>query len=393
MSMGGGGGAGVTCGDSEGRVADGGDAGTMPSVTDGYDRYGYDRATPIRRITELRDAVVFDHGGGLMEAFRESDGGSLSIAFVPANGPGGRCVIAVDGLGQEAHAYDGPEVTKEVFEAIVSSPDIRAAAAERLAGANAWPLLKVGDVTTLSALRGMVAASSGVRPGSMPSPSDIDTGDFSHALGGPAARPDIVAMQTPADPDIARRVAEIGLAPTLDRVAFSDGLERSRHINPHGCFVDGKSPEELDGAKMFLSPSGLTGCAVLPDGDIVGVFNADPNHSGVAKVMLELAKQNGGTKMDCYGTGLVRIYERCGYEAVAQVPFNADYVDDTPFNALLLQERPPVFVLKVRENPEDRHETPLENLLRLPSFDDPEDGYGDALGYRDELLARQEAGR
>lgn len=190
-------------------------------------------------------------------------------------------------------------------------------------------------------------------------------------------------------------VDDIGMA-VSDHATFSRALDSGRANNPHGAWVDPKTPEELaeHNAITLLSDDGLAGIAIEADGNIVGAFkNIASAYRGAIGDMLLTARKLGGTKMDCYGRQLVSKYERAGYVPVARIPFNAEYVDD----AALLAEKPDVYVMMknadsfedaVRKyaNDDVPHLTP-EQLDNLPTFED----YDEALAYRDKLLAKQES--
>ena len=94
--------------------------------------------------------------------------------------------------------------------------------------------------------------------------------------------------------------------------------------------------------------------------------------------------------MDCYGKGLVNMYERCGFVPVARVPFNAEYVSDP----VLLKSRPDVYVMmkntdsiktvmKKNASKSYKKSSQLE-LDNLPTLE-----YDEALAYRDSLLEKQ----
>ena len=377
----------------------------------------YDPSMPVKRITETNKATVIEHENGIMEAVVDSSF-IEGMSFIPGEGNTWDTITIsfspryaeARGLDHRHYAYVGDGVSREWFERIVSSDSV---------GREANGLIWDSDVKTVfmnedggipvgTIPRGILASdigAEGVSGTDVPSGQITATGmiasddslrDVEGNIdelrdGRRMPQPVIVTMRTPDDADTRRKIEEFDLHATVDRTGFSRGLEQSRHMNPFGCFVDGKSPEDLQDASLFMAPDGLTGCAVMPDGDIVGVFNANPNKRKAVVALLELAKQNGGTKMDCYGERLVQLYEACGYEAVARIPFNGDYVEQTPFNQPLLDKQPPVYVLKLRDDPSDTHVSTEDELAALPIFDDPETGYGDALAYRDSLLAEQQA--
>ena len=139
----------------------------------------------------------------------------------------------------------------------------------------------------------------------------------------------------------------------------------------------------------------MAGVAVKSDGDITAVFkNPNSKSKGAVNDLILTARAHGGTKMDCYGQGLVNKYEKCGYVPVARVKFNPEYVSDP----VLLQKKPDVYVMMkntdsletaVRKNSSNAYKRSSQmELDKLPTFE-----YDDAMAYRDSLLAKQESKR
>ena len=144
-----------------------------------------------------------------------------------------------------------------------------------------------------------------------------------------------------------------------------------------------------------MDREGNSGFAITKDGDIIGVFRHKLNgRPGATAVMIPLAIENGGNKLDCYGTGLVRIYERYGFYPVARVEFNEELAnpgwDET-------KGRPEVIFMA--HNGEDAatvirkanryHHWTIEEILSLPLFSKNE--YMEAWNYRDSILPQIEA--
>lgn len=190
-------------------------------------------------------------------------------------------------------------------------------------------------------------------------------------------------------------IVDVGLKDTDDKQKFADAIAAARKANPNGGAVDEHPIEELKTYKTFLSNNGMAGVAVKPDGDITAVFkNSEFQERGVVNDLILTARANGGTKMDCYGRGLVNMYEQCGYKPVARVAFNADYVSDP----VLLKKRPDVYVMMkntdslsevCRKNSTKAYQKSTQEALdKLPTFE-----YDDALKYRDGLLRKQEGGK
>lgn len=182
---------------------------------------------------------------------------------------------------------------------------------------------------------------------------------------------------------------------TSDPQLFSSALEEARQKNPHGLMVSGKTVEELSqpGTRTFMSSDNMAGALVTEDGDIEAVFkNPQSKAKKAATSLLITAVENGGRKLDCYGLDLVRQYNQRGFEAVARIPFNAEYAPDG-----WTYGKKDVYVMKLRDgvtaqdiagrldmNEADGgfHRQTDAELANLPVFDD----YDEALAYRDSLL-------
>lgn len=229
---------------------------------------------------------------------------------------------------------------------------------------------------------------------------DPKTGRFTSGSGGAASFATVMSGGNKAkpavNPDLRKQmdkagIANLGMKQTNDNQAFSDALSEAIKSNPHGGAVDPQSPDDVKDYKKFLSSDNMAGVAVKPDGDITCVFkNSNSSAKGAVQDLILTARENGGTKMDCYGKVLANMYEKCGYEVVAKVAFNADYVSDP----VLLQSKPDVYVLK-RTNQSTKEvvesiaagtykKSSAEDLAKVKAFD--KNGYDDALTYRDGLL-------
>lgn len=182
---------------------------------------------------------------------------------------------------------------------------------------------------------------------------------------------------------------------TSDPQLFSSALEEARQNNPHGLMVSPKTVEELSqpGTRTFMSADNMAGVLVTPDGDIEAVFkNPKSDARQAVTPLLITAVENGGRKLDCYGIGLVKKYNKKGFEAVAKIPFNAGEAE-----AGWTYGKQDVYVLKLRDgvtaqdiagrlgmNEADGgfHMQTDAELANLPVFGD----YDEALAYRDSLL-------
>lgn len=178
---------------------------------------------------------------------------------------------------------------------------------------------------------------------------------------------------------------------------FSFALEQARQTNPNGLMVSGKTVEELSqpGTVTFMSKDGLTGALVTADGDIEAVFkNPRSSARGAGSSLLLNAINNGGTKLDCYGDGLVYLYNRHGFEPVARVPWNPEYAPDGwtygPKDVYVMKLSNGLSAdavasrLGLSEAEGGFHIWSKAELDELPTMD-----YDQALAYRDSLIAEE----
>ncbi len=110
--------------------------------------------------------------------------------------------------------------------------------------------------------------------------------------------------------------------------AFHTSISALKTDNPFAASVHVYDKADYAGWRMFLTNDGKAGFALKPDGDIVSVFSKGPEVKGAANTMLEIAKQAGGVKLDCFDTILPEIYGKHGFKAVARVPWNDEYAPE-----------------------------------------------------------------
>lgn len=108
----------------------------------------------------------------------------------------------------------------------------------------------------------------------------------------------------------------------MDNAAFSFALDAARAADEkNGWAVSPQSESDLSEkqVKTYLSKDGAAGFGIAADGDIIGVFanKAADAPKGALRSMMPNAIAAGGTKLDCYGLGLVRLYEQYGFIPVA----------------------------------------------------------------------------
>ncbi|GHU69935.1 hypothetical protein FACS1894184_14700 [Clostridia bacterium] len=171
-------------------------------------------------------------------------------------------------------------------------------------------------------------------------------------------------------------------------------MAESTGKHPNGVAVDSHTAEEWrdSEAKLFSGKiDGLSfGAAMKPDGDIIGVFS---DGQGVGAYGMVRAIAAGGNKLDAYavnpdGTpgGLAKTYHKAGFEPVARVKYNADYVDPQTQKVLAGRD---IVVYKHNGDSADKvaanygkYPPPTKSQYdALPVMD-----YDSAMEYRDKLL-------
>jgi hypothetical protein len=105
---------------------------------------------------------------------------------------------------------------------------------------------------------------------------------------------------------------------------FYYAIGEAKMTNEHGAFVTQHSIEEYaQMRKLFLTLDGKAGIAITNDNNIVSIFNGGEKR-GVLKTLLPLAIENGGRKLDNYGSPkLSAMYELYGFNPVSKVKFNS----------------------------------------------------------------------
>ena len=181
-----------------------------------------------------------------------------------------------------------------------------------------------------------------------------------------------------------------------DKAAFSTALDAARNSNPvNGWAVTPKSVEELEqsGARLLMDEQGSAGLAIATDGDIEAVFanKTAGAPKGATKSLIPMAIANGGTKLDCYGEGLVSLYAQYGFAPVARTKFDPQYANPgwDPSKGT-----PDIFFMMHNgDNADtvvDKFGTyPIPTKAELEAL--PEMDYDSAYKYRDKLLAERAA--
>lgn len=117
---------------------------------------------------------------------------------------------------------------------------------------------------------------------------------------------------------------------------FAQLVDQARNTSKFGGAVHVYTPEEYAEMRTFVTRDGQAGFAIKPDGDIVSVFNTvGGSHRGVARHMLALAIQEGGTKLDAFevivpgkgGRGMLpKLYASMGFREVRRDSWDDQYM-------------------------------------------------------------------
>lgn len=120
-----------------------------------------------------------------------------------------------------------------------------------------------------------------------------------------AELPALTMNELPATPEAAAR--------------FRSAIEESKAAGKYGAAVYVYSQDEYQGMRLFQSVDGKAGFGIKSDGDIVSVYS---DGGGKSYSMLELAVEQGGTKLDAFDVGLVEIYADAGFKPVKREPWD-----------------------------------------------------------------------
>lgn len=178
------------------------------------------------------------------------------------------------------------------------------------------------------------ASGEGVRTGRGGSWTDSGSQDGRRFGQDDLSVPGIVLLSPEAQQTLTERgIVNVELHDSsMDNTAFSAALDAARVADSqNGWAVTPKDANELTeaGTRTFLDRNGSAGFAIATDGDIEAVFanKTAGAPKGATKSTIPQAIANGGTKLDCYGHGLVRLYGRYGFIPVARVTFNPEYAN------------------------------------------------------------------
>lgn len=174
---------------------------------------------------------------------------------------------------------------------------------------------------------------------------------------------------------------------------YEQALTAGRNSDPvNGWCVTPKSAQEMaeGNVRTMMNADGTVGVGIAPDGDIVAVFkNKNGGPRGALDTAMPMAIEMGGDRLDCYGKGLVKVYENYGFIPVARVEFNPEYANEgwtpdkgTPYIYVMMHNGDSAAGVTEKMHTY-RHATAAE-LDALPTYG--KDGYDDAMAYRDNML-------
>jgi len=172
--------------------------------------------------------------------------------------------------------------------------------------------------------------------------------------------------------DDLKDVGETELTPS----EISGNINNLKNSDPEEFWsVSPVSEQEASDGTIITVAGG--GGVVTRDGDIIGIHSLGTN-TGVAKRTLKKAIEAGGVKLDAYdiqkgGAPLQRIYEEAGFRVAGRTPFNEEFADDGWSEEK--HGRPDVIAMVY--DPDGKLD------IREKTFTDKEQGYNEALAYRD----------
>lgn len=256
----------------------------------------------------------------------------------------------------------------------------------------------VQEVRTDDSGRSDEEAGRGVAPGE----GVLDTlSQSGNGSGGNSVSPGVVRVSDELSSAYSNSgVVDYGLNDSSgDSAAYSSALEEGRNSDPrHGWMVTPQTAEDLRGKKLLLAQNGSIGVVITSDGDIEGVFkNQKSGKRGALMTLLPQAIEQGGTKLDCYGEGLVHQYTQYGFIPVARVEFNEQYANPgwdeskgRPFVYVMMHNGDRASEVVRNKKADSYHRYTQAELDALPTYGKWD--YDKATAYRDSLLEKKRNG-
>ncbi len=112
---------------------------------------------------------------------------------------------------------------------------------------------------------------------------------------------------------------------TASRYHYTLMMEMRDH--PYAIFVTiSRHASDLESHACYLSPSGLAGCAVAPDGELVAVFAAPDAPKGECAELIQAVCALGKvTHLHCYDGKLPGFYAKLGFSVHERAYFRGHY--------------------------------------------------------------------
>lgn len=110
-----------------------------------------------------------------------------------------------------------------------------------------------------------------------------------------------------------------------DYPIFMSSLKKNTK-NPGSLTFYSKKEYEDKGAELYKLSGIDAGFAIASDGDIISVHNSDTSVKGMGKILINLAKKQGGTKLDHFDLEpLNTIYSQAGFKEYDRYQWNDEY--------------------------------------------------------------------
>lgn len=104
---------------------------------------------------------------------------------------------------------------------------------------------------------------------------------------------------------------------------FHDAFETIKPYTAQNELVD--LHDDYAGDNCYLSEDGLQGFAITEDGNLISVFNADPNKRGYVEAIKKLILDSGANHLDCYGYLANYYNEVLGFKVASIMDYNMEY--------------------------------------------------------------------
>lgn len=199
---------------------------------------------------------------------------------------------------------------------------------------------------------------------------------------------------------------------------FHDAIEKARLTQEKGLYVSLYPTDTIDhgdwketgysdpSMRLFLSDDNSVGFALHGE-DIVSVFSDKTvaDHPKSIYSILLNALEAGGRKLDCYGKGLVRLYERMGFVLDGKIQYDPTYESEEWTARKDVLGSPDVYALywgdsslqETLDRFSERQRTITKNYIEeqvasMDWFATGEDAYDSLMSYRDSMLELKEEG-